>query len=320
MSHDHDHDHAGHLGHDSATRADHQKRLAWTLALTSTYLIAEIVGGLWTNSLALLADAAHMLADVASLALAFFAIWLAGRPAPAHRTFGYHRAEILAALVNGALLLAACAGIFWEAVERLIAPESVVGLGMLVIATGGLIANLIALKILHGAAHANLNMRGVWLHVLADLLGSVAAMLGAIGIWLFGWIWLDPVVSMLISLLVLRSAWNLVGEATGVLMESVPRGIDIDEVRDAIHAVPGVAGLHDLHIWSITSGRVCLSVHIEPIPLGDADNAPTSPQCGHHAQLLGALQKMLKERFGITHTTIQIDPADISSCGVCELQ
>lgn len=319
MPHDHDHDHAGHQGHRHSTRADHQKRLSWTLVLTGGYLIAEIVGGLWTNSLALLADAAHMLADVASLALALFAIWLAGRPAPAHRTFGYHRAEILAALVNGALLLAACAGIFWEAIERLVTPEQVIGQGMLAIATGGFLVNLIALNILHGAAHASLNMQGVWLHVLTDLLGSVAAIFGALGIWLLGWNWLDPVISMLISLLVLHSAWKLVGEATSVLMESVPRGIDIDQVRAAILATPQVANLHDLHVWSITSGRVCLSVHIEPTPL-DNTQPTMSSEHNSHAGLLAELQRMLKERFHITHTTIQIDPPENSTCEVCELQ
>ena len=303
MSHDHDHDDGG----GRARGTDDRRRLAWTLGVTAVYLVAEVIGGLLTNSLALLADAGHMLTDVASLALALFAIWLSSRPAPANRTFGYHRAEILAALVNGASLLAACVWIGYEAVRRLQSPPEVVGLGMFAVACGGLVVNLIAVKILHGSSTENLNLRGAWLHVLSDLLGSVAAILGAICVWWLGWNWADPAVSLIIALLVLHAAWKLIAEATGVLMESVPRGIDVDQVHAAIARTSGVVSQHDLHIWSITSGHVCLSVHV---------TAASNPS---REELLGRLQQMLRDEFGINHTTIQVEPEDYEECGACEM-
>lgn len=295
MPHNHDHPHTN------------RQRLAWTLALTAAYLIAEVVGGLLTNSFALLADAGHMLTDVASLALALFAIWLAGRPAPANRTYGYHRAEILAALVNGASLLAACVWILYEAAGRLQSPAQVLGSGMFAVACGGLLVNLIAVKILHGSHAKNLNIRGAWLHVLSDLLGSVAAIIGAILVWTLNWHWADPAASIIIALLVLYAAWRLLAEAVSVLMESVPAGIDVDKVRDAIIQTPGVASQHDLHIWSITSGRVCLSVHVTAVPeQGRAD-------------ILRNLQAMLRTKFDIRHTTIQIEPEGYQECDNCDV-
>ncbi|MGC1273337.1 MAG: cation diffusion facilitator family transporter [Planctomycetaceae bacterium] len=300
MSHDHDHDHAAQAHGDSDRR-----RLAFALMLTAGYLVAEVVGGLWTNSLALLADAGHMLADVASLALAFFAIWLAARPAPAHRTYGYHRAEILAALANGAALLAACGWIAVEAFGRFRSPPEVVASGMFAVACGGLVVNLLAVKVLHGSHSTNLNIRGAWLHVVADTLGSVAAIVGAVLVWTLGWNWADPAASVAITLLVLVSAWRLIVAATAVLMEAAPRGIDVDEVRDAIAATPGVAGLHDLHVWSITTGRVCLSVHV------------TSEPDLQRGELLNRLNPRLRDRFGIVHTTIQVEPEDYEVCESC---
>lgn len=301
MPHDHDHDNPGHSNH-SHTGSSNQRRLAIALALTASYLVAEVVGGLITNSLALLADAGHMLTDVASLALSLFAVWLTNQPAPPQRTYGYYRAEILAALANGAALLAACSWIIFEAIRRFQEPPEVLGLGMFVIACGGLVVNLLAVKVLHGSHTENLNVRGAWLHVIADTLGSVAAIGGAILVWAFGWNWADPAASLLIALLVLYSAWHLVVEATGVLMESAPKGIDVDEVRNAVMSVDGVVGLHDLHIWSITTGRVCLSVHV------------TAASHDSRDELLERVDRLLLERFGIRHTTIQVEPRGYKDC------
>jgi len=295
MPHLHEHDRHSHQG-------SHQRRLAAALGLTALYFVVEVIGGLWSQSLALLADAGHMLTDVASLALALFAAWLAEERASRHGTFGYHRAEILAALVNGAALLAACVWIIIEAIRRFQEPGVVAAPVMLAVAGGGLIVNLLVMKILHGTHESNLNVRGAWLHVLADLFGSVAAIAGGILIWAFGWHWADPAASLLIALLVLGSAWRLLAEATSVLMEFAPRGIDVDDVHHAIAGTPGVTGLHDLHVWSISSGRVCLSVHV------------TGDEALPRETVLGKLSDMLRDRFGITHTTIQIEPAEFDAC------
>lgn len=303
MPHDHDHDHAGHSH--AAGGGGSVRRLGAALGLTSAYLLAEAAGGWLTNSLALLADAGHMLADAASLALALFAAWLARRPAPAHQTYGYYRAEILAALANGAALLAACGWIIVEAVRRFRSPSEVLAPGMFGVACGGLVVNLIAIRVLHGGRSESLNVRSAWLHVLADALGSVGAIAAALLVWSFGWAWADPAASLLISVLILVSSWRLLAEAVGVLMESAPRGIDVDEVRDAIASTPGVAGLHDLHVWSITPGRVCLSAHVIA--------GPELPR----GELLGRLRPVLRDRFGIEHTTIQIEPYDDACAADC---
>ena len=305
MPHDHaGHDHAGHAhaGHAHGAGASGRRLLA-AMGLTAGYLVAEVVGGLLTGSLALLADAGHMLSDVAALGLSTFAAWLVARPAPPRRTFGYHRAEILAALANGATLLAASGWVVVEAVTRLHAPAKVAGAGMFAVAAGGLAVNLAALAVLHGGREESLNVRGAWLHVLADALGSVGAMAAAVLVWAFGWNRADPVASVLIAALVVLSSWRLLAEAVGVLMESAPRGIDVDAVREAILATPGVAAEHDLHVWAITPGRVCLSVHVASAP----DLPPRA--------LLDRLRPMLRDRFGIGHTTIQVEPADYADCG-----
>ncbi|MBA3316379.1 MAG: cation transporter [Planctomycetaceae bacterium] len=299
MPHDHDHDHS----HDAANGSSSRRRLTIALLLTAGYLVAEVVGGLLTNSLALLADAGHMLTDVASLALALFAVWLAARPAPPEKTFGYYRAEILAALVNGAALLAACGWIIFEAIRRFREPAEVLGPGMFGVACGGLVVNLIAMKVLHGSHEHNLNVRGAWLHVIADTLGSVAAIVGAILVWWKNWYWADPAASVAIAFLVLFSAWRLTAQATSVLMESVPEGLDIEAIRGAIANTPGVANQHDLHVWSITTGRVCLSVHVTSEP-----NLP-------RGEMLRRLRPMLLDKFGISHTTIQVEPQDYDDCG-----
>ncbi|MBD3675064.1 MAG: cation transporter [Planctomycetaceae bacterium] len=285
-----------HHGHDHAHGSQNRKRLGWAFAMSFTYMVAEFVGGWLTNSLALLADAGHMLSDVAALALSFFAIWIATQPSPKHRTYGYYRAEILAALINGASLIAIALMIFWEAIQRFRSPEQVAGSMMMGIAIGGLVINLISMSILHGGRDANLNLRGAWLHVMMDALGSVGAILAGLAIWWFNWEWVDPLASILIGLLVIYSSWRLLAEAVSVLMESAPANLDVDEVQDAMHETCGVTEIHDLHVWTIASGLVCLSAHAvveEQTP--DAD-------------VLGELREMLHERFGIDHITIQIEP------------
>ncbi|MDG2388617.1 MAG: cation diffusion facilitator family transporter [Planctomycetaceae bacterium] len=284
--HDHSHDHG----------SQNRKRLGWAFAMSSIYMVAEFVGGWLTNSLALLADAGHMLSDVGALALSYFAIWIAARPAPSHRTYGYYRAEILAALVNGASLIAIALMIFWEAIQRFQSPEEVAGPMMMGIAIGGLIINLISMSILHGGRDESLNLRGAWLHVMMDALGSVGAILAGLTIWLFDWQWVDPLASILIGLLVIYSSWRLLAEAVSVLMESAPANIDVDEVHDAMTLVTGVIEIHDLHVWTISSGLISLSAHAVV-----ADHQLD-------AETLRAMREMLHDRFGINHITIQIEP------------
>jgi len=272
------------------------RSLAIVLALVVSYMAAEVAGGLLTNSLALLADAGHMLSDAAALGLALFALWFAARPAPSHRTYGYYRIEILAALANGATLVAVAAFILLEAYERLWSPPQVKGAPMMLVAAGGLAVNLVSLRLLHAGRGGSLNVRGAWLHVLTDTLGSLQAIAAGALIVAFGWTWADPAASVLIGLLVLYSAWGLVSASVSVLMESAPVNVDVDAVRDALLAVPGVAAVHDLHVWSITSGMPALSVHLV---------AP--PDAGRRDELLGRAGEMLRDRFGVAHSTIQLE-------------
>jgi len=289
----HDHDHRSH-------RSGNRKRLAVILLLTSAYMVAEIVGGLATNSLALLADAGHMFSDVTALGLSVFAIWIAERPPTPKWTYGFYRTEILAALVNGAALVAVSIYVFIEAYRRLLEPPAVMGALMMAVAVGGLLINLAGLWILHSGRKDSLNVHGAWLHILTDALGSVGAVLAGGLIWAFGWNWCDPAISALIGLLVIYSAWRLVAESVAVLMEGAPKGIDVDEVRQVMLETPGVTSMHDLHVWTITSALDSLSAHV----VAD-DGQPL-------AELLLRLRRSLRERFGISHTTIQIEPTDFA--------
>jgi cobalt-zinc-cadmium efflux system protein len=259
-------------------------------------MLAEAVGGWLTGSLALLADAGHMLSDVAGLGLSLFAIWIAERPPTPQRSFGYYRAEILAALANGAALVAVSIFIFVEAYRRIWQPPEVQGAGMLAIAAGGLVVNLIGLWILGQGRHENLNVRGAWLHVLGDALGSVGAMAAGALVWAFAWHWADPLISVVIGLLINYSAWRLLAESVAVLMEYAPRGIDVDEVLETMKSVPGVLAVHDLHVWSVTSGLNSLSAHVV---IDDGQSATA---------LLTELRTLLHDRYGIDHSTLQIEP------------
>ena len=298
-----------HHHHHPATDADVQgnrRRLSIALALTATYMVAEFVGGLAANSLALLADAGHMFSDAAALGLSVMAVTLAQRPATTQRTYGFHRAEILAALANGAALVALSALIAREAWERVAQPPEVQGGLMLAVAAGGLAINLANLMILSGGRQSNLNVRGAWLHVMADTLGSVGAMSAGVVIYFFGWRWADPVASFVIASLVLYSAWGLVRETLGVLMEGVPKGISIQDVTSALRELPGVLDTHDLHVWSLTSGRNIATAHL--IIAEDAD----------HQGIIDAANRTLAVRFAIEHATIQVEhDALASQCNPC---
>jgi cobalt-zinc-cadmium efflux system protein len=276
------------------TTSQHRRRLTLVLSLVVLYMVAEVIGGLASNSLALLADAGHMLTDAAALGLSLFAIWAAQRPATPKRTYGYHRMEILAALANGAVLIAVAVLIFVEAYRRWSSPPHVKGGLMLAVACGGLLVNLAALFILRRGREESLNVRGAWLHVLTDTLGSIQAIAAGVLISGFGWTWADPLASVLIGILVVVSSWGLLRESVGVLMEGVPADLELDEVVAAMAGVAGVVAVHDLHVWTITSGFVSLSAHVV-----------VEPDCGE--DVLWRVRALLHDRFGIDHSTIQVE-------------
>ena len=237
------------------------RNLKWALLLTGIFLLVEVAGGILSNSLALLADAGHMLTDVAALGLSLFVGWFSRRPETPQRTYGYLRLEILAALLNGATLLMLSAWIIWEAIPRFSAPEPLDAGLMLGIAVAGLIINGVAAWILHPSHETSLNVRGAYLHVLGDLLGSVGVVTAALLIQFTGWLIADPIVSVLMTALIIRGAWRLVREAVDVLLESVPAHISPGAVRAQLEAIPGIESVHDLHIWSVATGVVAMSVH-----------------------------------------------------------
>ena len=286
-------------------RAQNKRRLKATLLLTLAYMVAEIVGGLMAGSLALLADAGHMFSDAAAIGLSLFAAWIAERPVTSTHSFGYYRAEILAALANAATLIAVALFVFVEAAGRLAHPAEVEGGWMMAVAAGGLAVNVAGLAILHAGKADNLNMRGAWLHLLTDALGSVAAIFAGAAVWAGGWTAADPIASILIGLLVIYSAWNLLKEAIAILMESTPRHLDPDTVRNALAAQPGVCGVHDLHMWTITSGMESLSAHVVVRQGQPRDEA------------LVSIRAMLHEEFGIDHSTIQMESDDAGPCHGC---
>lgn len=274
---------------------NNQKRLFWVLIATAAYMLAEVVGSYLSGSLSLLADAGHMLSDVAALALSLFAIWIAQKPPRARRTFGYYRMEILAALANAVGLFWVAFWVLKEAVIRLMHPEPVMSSPMLVVAFGGLLVNVLGLWLLHDSKDDNMNLRGAWLHVWMDALGSVAVMVSAGIIYLTGFDAADPIASIVISLMVLYSAWQLLKEALSVLMESAPSHLDPDEIRDVIRAYPGVCEVHDLHVWTISSHQEAFSAHVL---IDKGANA---------AQVLTDIRSVLQGRFHVYHITIQIE-------------
>jgi len=259
-------------------------------------MAAEVVGGLLADSLALLADAGHMLSDAGSLALALFAMWIATRPPTSEKTFGYYRTEILAALANGVTLVLISLYIFYEAYERFQDPPEVTGSLMMGVAVGGLLINLIGLVLLHSGRRESLNVQGAWLHVLADAAGSVGAIVAGLLIWWRGWNLADPIVSVLIGVLVLVSSWTLLKGSVAVLMQSAPRHIDVDRLRDALVAVEGVETVHHLHVWTITSGMESLAAHVVVDGMRPG------------REVLAEVRNIIHDRFAIDHCTIQVEP------------
>ncbi|WP_437185427.1 cation diffusion facilitator family transporter [Planctomicrobium sp. SH668] len=291
-----------HKGPHHSSGTGNQRKLLITLGLIAIYCIAEVVAGLWTGSLALLADAGHMASDAGALAISLIAAWLARCPPSRQQTFGYHRAEILAALLNGSLLFLIAGGILHEAWERFFTPTPILGIPMLAVAVGGLIINVISLGVLHGSKDENLNMRGAWLHVIGDTLGSVTVIVAAILIWLFSWNWADPVASVLACLLILYSAWNLITDATLILMEHAPRDVDVAEVRQIIYSVPHVVDVHCLHVWTIASGLRAVSAHI------------VLDEVQHGSKEREQIHDLLKHHFQLEHITLQIEDPTSNHC------
>jgi cobalt-zinc-cadmium efflux system protein len=289
-----------------ATAAESRRRLLLALGLAATTMLAEAAGGLWTGSLALLADAGHMLSDVSALSLSVLALSLAQRPKGPQQTYGHHRTEILAALANGVLLVGVALSIGLESIERIGRPAQILAGPMLAIASLGLAANLAALGLLWSGRRHDLGVRGAWLHVASDALGSVGAITAGALVLAFGWSWADPVASLLISGLVLWSAWALLREAVGVLMEWAPPHLDVREIERTIRDLPGVSAVHDLHVWTIASGMVALSGHV----VAGEDRDPR--------KLLQEVSDLLHDRFEISHSTIQIESQDFDEPGgVC---
>lgn len=269
--------------------------LAIALAITFLYFVVEVAGGILTNSLALLSDAGHMLSDIAALGLSLVAFQISKRPATSKRTFGYHRFEIVAALVNGLVLWLIVGVIFHEAYQRFFTPPEVQSLGMLIIATIGLGVNIAAGLILYRSHHESLNVHSAFLHVVGDALGSVGAIIAALVMLSTGWYLADPLISFLIGGLILYTSWGLIKESVDILMQSVPRGISLDEVQNSMESVNGVLKVHDLHVWAVTSGVFTLSAHA--VIKGNNDSH----------QVLSELEKALSEKFAIRHTTIQLE-------------
>jgi cobalt-zinc-cadmium efflux system protein len=292
--HQHGHGH-GHAGHDHAAGAN-QRSLTIALALTTGFLLVELAGGLLAHSLALISDAAHMFTDTAALAIALMAIRIAKRPADAKRTFGYHRFEILAAAFNAVLLLVVAAYILWEAYRRLQTPPQIESTLMLAIAVVGLVVNLASMRVLRGGQASSLNVKGAYLEVWADMIGSVGVILGALVLKLTGWSWVDSAVAILIGLWVVPRTWSLLRSSVNILLEGVPEDVDMERVRAALLAVPGVVSLHDLHVWAVTSGKSTLTVHLVVRPAREGE-----PDVLHVVR-----QRMAKD-FGITHITVQCE-------------
>ncbi len=319
MSHSHSHSqHDSHHGHDHGSvgkglpvlgggkdeeRKKDRNRLLWTLALTALIAVAEVVGGVISNSLALLSDAGHMLTDLSAIGLSLLGLYFSGRPANAKKTYGYYRAEILSALLNGVLLLAITAFILYEAYRRLQHPEPVAVGPAAVVALIGLLANLAALQFLNHSH--SMNVRSAFLHVLGDALSSVGVLIGIAVIYFTGWLIIDPIISIFISVVIVAGAVKLVKDAVDILLEAVPAHVDMDAVRGIMARVEGVTAVHDLHVWTISSGLYALSAHLVVL----------DPMVCNNDQILSAVKHQLFDQFGIDHTTIQIESETYAHLG-----
>ena len=276
------------------------RRVVIALVLTGTFMVVEVIGGILSGSLALLADAGHMLSDTIALGLAAVAFSVSKRPGDKKLTYGYQRFQILAAFVNGLSLLAIVGWILFEAVQRFITPSDVMGETMLVVASAGLVVNIIAFAVLHGGDKENLNIRGAALHVAGDLLGSVAAIIAAIVIIYSGWMAIDPILSIAVAMLILKSAWSLVRRSAHVLLEGAPDWLDVPAMQERIIAqVPQVAGVHHVHVWGLTPQDLMMTMHVRLS--GKLDN-PTS--------IIRQIKKIMLDEYGVGHSTIEIETDD----------
>ncbi len=306
-SHDHGHGHAGHThdhaghdhshaGHDHLHGVTDQRRIGLAFVVIATFMVVEIVGGLLSGSLALLADAGHMISDTAALGFSWAAIHYGKRPATARLSYGYKRLEILAAFVNGCALFVIAAWIVIEAVRRFAEPVPVLGKTMLIVALAGLAANIAAFAALHGGNRENLNLRGAWLHVLGDMLGSVAAIAAACVILFTGWTPIDPLLSIFVAVIVLKSAWGIVKSSAHILLEGTPEGVSLADIKaDLERNVAEVRDAHHIHAWSITAERHMVTLHVHPTP-GVASH-----------EVVAAVQRRLAATFRIEHTTVQVE-------------
>jgi cobalt-zinc-cadmium efflux system protein len=314
-SHDHDHheheqqdnEHGHSHGllhahdHSQELRSASRRRLWWALGINLAFLIAEVIGGIMSGSLALLADAGHMLTDVAALGLAIFVSVLASRPPTAKRTFGLLRAEVVGAFLNGATLVLICGYIFWESAVRMAEPQPVQGPLMLGVAFLGLLANLGSAAILYSHRHENVNLDGAYLHMAADALGSVAAIIAGVVIWTTGWTPIDPLVSALIGAIILWGSLGLLRRTTRILLNSVPDDLNYERIKKSMEDNPHVESVQDLHIWNVTSGVPILTAHVRL--------APECCETRHWHECLKEMQRMLREEHGIEHSTLQFEPS-----------
>ena len=287
MGHDHSHAAAG---------RNNERALWLSLCLTGTFMIAEVIAGILSNSLALISDAAHMFTDTAALAIALVAIRVGRRPADKKRTFGYYRFEILAAAFNAILLFLVALYIVYEAYQRFSNPPAIDSTLMLVVASVGLVINLISMRLLSGGKDENLNIKGAYLEVWSDMLGSAGVIVGALLIMLTGWTWVDSAVAVGIGLWIVPRTWQLLRVSLNILLEGVPEGVGMLEIDEAVRAVAGVVSAHDLHVWAITSNKLSLTVHVV-----------TDVADEEVFNLLTAIRKMLAQRFDLAHTTVQIE-------------
>ncbi len=298
MAHPQQHPHV-HAHEHADPRDGRSRKLLFALALTVLMMVAEVIGGAWSGSLALLADAGHMMVDALALLLAVVGAWMATRPADARRSYGYGRMEVLVGFVNALSQFVLVGWIVYEAVDRLMHPGQILSGVMLVVAVVGLLVNAVVLRTLHGHAHDDVNLAGASLHVLGDLLGSLAAVLAALAIRWFGWLWADPVLSLLVSLLILNSAWRLLRLSAHILLEGVPDGLDAAAVEASLRgADPAIRDVHHLHVWQLASGSRMATVHAELHEHADG------------TQALQAIKRLLLERFDIQHVTVQIDSGE----------
>ncbi len=296
--HGHGHGHAGHshAGHDHLHGVTDQRRIGWAFIVIAAFMIVEIVGGLIAGSLALLADAGHMVSDAAALGFSWIAIHYGQREATADLSYGYKRLEILAAFVNGCALFVIAGWIVFEAIQRFASPVPVVGKTMLIVAFAGLASNIAAFMVLHGGNRANVNLRGAWLHVLGDMLGSVAAIVAACIILATGWTPIDPILSVFVALIILKSAWGIVKSSAHILLEGTPEGVNLRDIKaDLEQNVAGVRDAHHIHAWSMTGEQHMLTLHVHPTV--DAD-----PR-----DVVRAVQRRLATHFKIKHVTVQIE-------------